>query len=100
LVVAVLRRADGVTFREHAPGRARLDDVRTVLDLIANGRANLVGAVGDAGLEIAVLKSGLEAVLVAVAARDAEGMRGGLHARANHPPFVDRLAERQVVEVR
>jgi len=27
-------------------------------------------------------------------------MRGGLHARADHPPFVDRLADRDVVEVR
>ena len=45
-------------------------------------------------------EAGLEAVLVAVAAGDADRVPGVLHARALHESIIDRFAQRHVVEVR
>jgi hypothetical protein len=51
-----------------------------------------------AGAVVGVAEAGGEAVLVAVAAGDAERVAGVLHARAGHRPLVHGLAERHVGE--
>ena len=95
-----MRHANRVAVRQHAAGRAGLDDVRTILRLVAHRRANLVRAVGHAGSRIAVHQTWLVAVLVAVTAGNAERVTSVLHARPDDHSFADHFAQRHVVEVR
>ena len=51
LLGGVLLRARRAGRRHHAAGRAALDELGAVLDLVADGLADLVDAVGDALLD-------------------------------------------------
>ena len=51
LLVGVLLRARRAGVRHHAARRAHLDELRAVLDLVADGLAHLADAVGDALLD-------------------------------------------------
>ena len=93
----VLGGAGLVAFGEDAAGGEDLDDVDAVFDLLADGLADLVGAVGDA--EVAVFgeegDGGFRGVVVevAVAAGDGEAGAGGDDARAGNEAGVDVLAQ-------
>jgi hypothetical protein len=50
-LVGVVLRAGGAGVGHDAPGRADLDELRAVLDLVPDGLAHLVDAVGDALLQ-------------------------------------------------
>src|SRR5690606_36068736 len=92
-----LQDADRIAGREHAAGRADLDDVGAVLDLVPDGGDRLVDAVGDALLDAAVrVAVRAVAVGVAVSAGDAEGEAGRDDAWAGHEAVVDRVAQRDV----
>ena len=72
-----------------------------VLKICATGGVLSEGdAVGRARAVVGVHQPGATAVLVAVAAGDAERVRGDLHARPRHASAVHRGAQREVVEVR
>src|SRR5690606_12722511 len=97
LFLGELLGADGVAGREHAPGRADLDDVGAVLDLVPDRGHRLVHAVGDPLLDAAArVAVRAVAVGVAVPAGAADGEAGRDDARAWHQAVFDRVAERDV----
>ena len=93
-----LRRVDLVGEREHAAGRAHLDDVGAVLHLEAHRIAELIGAardaVGDPGLRAEALIG--ETGIVAVAAARAERVDRDEHARPDDEAGGDRVAQPDV----
>src|SRR5690606_8118377 len=99
LFEGVLSRPDGIAFAQHTAGRAGLDHVRAVLDLIPHRGTDLFRPIGDTGLVIAVCRTGLVSVLVAMAARDPERMSGAEDTRSDRPAFVDRALQRQIIEI-
>src|SRR5712692_5046186 len=82
---AVLSSSDCVALREHAAGGASLDDVRAILDLQTNGQANLFRAVGDAVDRRKLSDAGPKAILITVAAADADCVACCFHAWSRDP---------------
>ena len=103
LVFGVLLHAGRVSQRQHAAGRADLDDIGAVFDHVANRIADFVDSIGDARFDPAfVLEDlGLEAIgLVAVPAANAERDAGGDDPWSGNPAGVDGVAQRDVAEMR
>ena len=97
--VGVLPGAGRAGVGHHAARRADLDDLGAVLDLVADGLADLGHAVGDAlldGQRQDVGGEGLEHGGVEVAAGGADGVAGGHDAGAVDPAHVDGLHEGDV----
>src|SRR6185503_14827036 len=94
----VLSRTNRVTFRQHAPGRARLDHVRSVLHLIANRRANLVWSICDPVFDATVQQAWAKTIFITVPTTNTKCVTRRHDARSWRPAFVDSLAQRHVVE--
>src|SRR6185369_16506956 len=99
LLVAVLSRADGVTFRQYPAGGARLDHVSPVFDLITNRGPYLLRAIGDSVLDSRIEQSRAKTVLIAMATANADCMSGAHHSWSRRPSFVDRLPQRHIVKL-
>src|SRR5207248_2130643 len=82
---------------QHAAAGGELDDIRTPFHLVARGLAALLGAAADAlDRPERVHALGREGVPVRVAARGADDVTGGQHARPFGDPGVDRVAQPDV----
>ena len=97
LFEGVLGGAGLVALGEDAAGGHDLDDVDAIFDLLADGLANLVGAVGDSEVAVGGKEGdggfGGVVVEVAVAAGDGEAGARGDDARAGDVAGVDVVAE-------
>src|SRR6185369_14581681 len=89
----VLRRADRVSFRQHATSGARLNYVSTVLDLVANRGADLLRSVGNTLLDSRIEQTRSKTILIAVAATHPDRMSGAHHSWSRRPAFVDGLPQ-------
>ena len=94
----VLRCADCVAFGKHAAGRASLDHVSAVLDLLAHGETNLFRPIGHSVQRRLFRDARTKSILVTMASGDADRVAGRFHARTDRPAFVDRFAQSHVVE--
>ena len=94
LFEAELLRPDRSLHREHARRRADLDDLRTVLDLVAHRLDRLPGAIGDAVLGAALQDPRREAGDITMPAGDADQVTRRYHPRADHGAPRHRLAKR------
>src|SRR5437016_2124126 len=95
-----LRHIHRVGLGQHAAAGGELDDIRTPFHLVARGFAALLGAAADAlDRPERVHALGREGVPVRVAARGADDVTGGQHARPFGDPGVDRVAQPDVDEV-
>ena len=97
-VKTVLSSADRIAFRQDPAGRASLDHIGAVLDLITHGGANLFRAVGDPVDRTKLHDAGAKTIFVAVSAGDSNCMTSSFDARPGRPAFVDGFAQGHVVE--
>ena len=81
---------------EHAGRRADFDDLGAMLDLIARGVQQSVGAIGDARLRIGLAHARGVAGDIGVAASNRQGMAGRDHARAHHKAAINRAHQGDV----
>src|SRR5688572_6137406 len=95
----VLRNANRCApFGEHPGGRARLDNLGAVLDLISNRRAHLIWTIRNAIFNTRIKHSRAISVVVAMSATNPERMSRGNDPGTLGPTVVDRLAQREVVK--
>src|SRR6478609_3686095 len=100
--VRIVLRASRSGQRHHTTRDAYLDQLRSVLDLVADRLADLVDPVGDALLDRELESAGHEGGehrRIKVPARRRDGMARGYHPRPLYPPRVNGFGQRHVEKV-